>query len=535
MTLLANEGSGPGLGSLRACHCAECTHVRAGRWLELGMAGATLAVAGLIVVPLNVVIGLLLAGAGGIAAASAYSQLLRRSLRVRADLPVALHPKVSDAKLSERLRIRIRLGPEGDYRTDFDQVRGNLTIVATFGPPDRERARRRTPKRPPADRQDLRYTAGRLVLDGPLGIKASEDLPGPTIRLDGTTGQHPAFRAENPPASSQWPIDLDYELLTVPDITSGPFWITPSIVPESDKHELELDIQWVEFGPDPDRPLDLDVIESLQLRFPLSWGGARQVSPPATEGLIAGESMKSQGCHVLEWKQLSPSQAQRERRRLTIAVQFEDRISPEDELSGELEATMKGALSGIERLRLYSALGTHRRFSGSARVSTRIEAAFTLSLQSIRYQAVRVVPDLITDDNDLEAVAEEFHVVPDNETVVALTNAIGNAGYYVKRVIENPPRSGGRANQVQRYWDIAGRYYQSIYPIDFHIILIGEEVHTGDIRPEAGTTKVRIVVSGAYTDNEPDRYARIQEQWNQLHHVTTEALKRQASPGRAPE
>src|SRR6201999_2687355 len=102
-----------------------------------------------------------------------------------------------------------------------------------------------------------------------------------------------------------------------------------------------------------------------------------------------------------------------------------------------------------------------------------------------------------------------------DETVIALPNAMSRENYYVKRVIENPPRSGGRANRVQRYWDIAGRSYQGIYPVNFHVILIGEEDHRGDIRPEAGSTKVRIVVSGAYTDGDDDRYAHIETVWNQ--------------------
>ncbi len=115
-------------------------------------------------------------------------------------------------------------------------------------------------------------------------------------------------------------------------------------------------------------------------------------------------------------------------------------------------------------------------------------------------------------------------MVPGDETVIALTNAMSEDGYYVKHVIENPPRSGGRADLVQRYWDIVGRRYEGVYPIDFHIILTGEEVHTGDIRPERGTTKVRIVVKGAYTDNEMDK--SINNEWDQLRRLTQETLRR---------
>lgn len=75
---------------------------------------------------------------------------------------------------------------------------------------------------------------------------------------------------------------------------------------------------------------------------------------------------------------------------------------------------------------------------------------------------------------------------------------------------------------MQRYWDIAGRRYEGVYPIDFHVILTGEEVHSGDTRPESGTTRVRIVVKGAHTDDEMD--TRINDEWKRLRDLTGEIL-----------
>ncbi len=54
-------------------------------------------------------------------------------------------------------------------------------------------------------------------------------------------------------------------------------------------------------------------------------------------------------------------------------------------------------------------------------------------------------------------------------------------------------------------------------------VLTGEEVHTGDIRPESGTTKVRIVVKGAYTDDDMD--TRIGDEWKRLHELTLDTLR----------
>jgi hypothetical protein len=148
-------------------------------------------------------------------------------------------------------------------------------------------------------------------------------------------------------------------------------------------------------------------------------------------------------------------------------------------------------------------------------------------LETIRYQAVRVVPDRAAEDSDRDSYADEFAVVPGDETVIALTSAMSEEGYYVKHVIENPPRSGRRADLVQRYWDIGGRKYEGVYPIDFHIILTGEEVHGEGIRPESGTTKVRIVVKGSFTDRDMD--TRISDEWKRLRELTLETLGRRDS------
>jgi hypothetical protein len=238
------------------------------------------------------------------------------------------------------------------------------------------------------------------------------------------------------------------------------------------------------------------------------------------------------GRRSLEFKRLSPAKQKKEdqeRRatRLTLSIRFEGKIDPDDEISGRLKATMQGTLSGLTGVWLFNSLGARRGYVGAASIKTRVDANFRLSLASIRYQAVRVVPDRAAEDSDRDSYADEFAVVPGDETVIALTNAMSEEGYYVKHVIENPPRSGARADLVQRYWDIAGRRYEGVYPIDFHIILTGEEVHSGGIRPERGTTKVRIVVNGAYTDDEMD--TRIGDEWKRLRDLTLETLGRQDS------
>lgn len=533
--LFGREGFGPGLQKVRARHCGDCTHVRAGtagttrRWLAVGVAGAGLAAIGLIFVWLSPIVGLIFLLTGGISATWAYLHVRRGAARARIGMSVPLRPKVADVQVIEQLRGEITLtSDDGEYRTILEPVEGKISMILTFGQPDRDRVRRRRKSLKARD-ANVRYCAGCLVLRGPFGVRAGEQIDGAVLALDGDTSDYSVFRAEDPPSSSLWNFARRYELRAEPDISSGPVWITPSIIPESDRHALELDVQWVEFGPDEDKPLSLDMIEVLRLEFPVSWGEVHSwgilqdisVLPRAVSGLMPG------GRQSLELKRLCPAKQgkgdqERQATRLTLSIRFEGQVDPEDEISGRLEAAMKGTLSGVTGVWLFDPLGARRGHAGVADIKTRLDVNFRLSLASIRYQAVRVVPDRAAEDSDRDSYADEFAVVPGDETVIALTNAMSEEGYYVKHVIENPPRSGRRADLVQRYWDIAGRRYEGVYPIDFHIILTGEEVYSGGIRPERGTTKVRIVVKGAYTDDEMD--TRIADEWKRLRDLTLETL-----------
>jgi hypothetical protein len=519
--LLGREGAGRGLGADASHHCQDCRHVIAGRQLVLGVSGLALMVGGLIVVLVNLAPGLTLAVAGVLLTALAYLAARRNTARRRADLPLALQPKINKVRLTERLGVDISLAPQGRYRTSLRPVEGDIAVDLVFGRPDRNRLDRYTRKH--ATSRDTRFCAGCLVLHGPIDLAPQSDLPGPIRRLEGITGAYPVFRAEDPHASSPFPLALSYRLAREPVIREGPVWVTPSIVPESDQRALELDIQWVDLGPRDNR-LSLDVIELIQLRYPERWGEVEKASYRAIQSGSAEDCGGPEALRQVEWRQLPPTEEQRQDRQLKLTIRFEGKILAEDQVSGRLEATLKGALSGLDKVRLYSPLGKRRDDWRGAAIRTRIEADFKLSLRSIRYQDVLIVPErgAIEGENN----ADQFGVIPNDDMVVGLTNALSE-NYYVKRVIEHPPRSGGRADHVQRYWDIAGRCYDGVYPIEFHMVLTGEEIHRGGIRPVAGTTKITIVVQGAHSNDEMK--ARIKGEWEALHDLTRETMEALAS------
>ena len=205
-------------------------------------------------------------------------------------------------------------------------------------------------------------------------------------------------------------------------------------------------------------------------------------------------------------------------------MRFEDRIQLTDVITGSLAVSFRGALSGLEGVAFYDPLGERRTGLRDVDVKTEVTADVSLSLSGVRYQDVRVVPDQKKDDLLARPESHEYPgVIPDHETLIALTNAMSDDGYYVKWVIGHSPRSGDRANALNRAWDIGGRLYEGVYPVDFYVGLAGEEVYSGDIHAEAGNSKVRLSVKGAFASKEMEE--RIESVWDGLHEIVGETLK----------
>ncbi len=349
-------------------------------------------------------------------------------------------------------------------------------------------------------------------------------LPGGTsIAFRGAVAGHPLFSQVSGRPTGQWAVRLPYGLDETRKPGSVPVWLVPSLVPASDKRTLELDLHWVAL--DEGRPgekrreLALDRFELIELVVPTSWGNVERADPPAFIG-----NPESAAVRTIQWKQLPPG---RQPGSQTLTVRFEKQINLHDKLTGSLQALFRGTLSGITDVAMYRPTGAGWLQPPKSNVKMEASVDFELSLSSVRYQDVRVVPNDQKKDEDRRDTDNFSGVIPDHVTVVELTNGLSESGYYVKRVIENQPRRGARADMVNRYWDIAGRRYDGVFPIDFHVTLTGEEEHRGGIRASAGNTEVRLTVQGSYVDQKME--AQVEDEWDQLHEIVDAKLRDQAA------
>jgi hypothetical protein len=486
------------------------------------------AAAGLLMLFLLPLAGVILVlGSAGTAVWIRYADRRRdqAALRDRPSLPVI--PSIDSVEVREVLRGELVLDADGTYRTSVTPVDGHIKVEATFGRPDQDRLRQYCRKFRMTSRADVPFSAGYLVLCGRAGLEFTDRVGGGlVVPLAGMVGTQPFLASEDGPVSAKWQVRLGHRVTGVPGRSEIPLWLTPALMPESDQRTLLLDLQWLGNWPSAESSLDADRVERLTLHVPAAWGNVEYV-----EGATVGSRVDpDSGRRLIEWKQVSLNQ---DERRLTLAVHFEERISLTDVIKGSLVVSFRGALSGLEGVDLFEPLGGRRRGGKFTDVKTEVTADVELSLNGVRYQDVRVVPDPRKDDPVRIPETHEFPgVIPDHETLIALTDAMSGDGYYVKRVIENPPRDRGRADLVNRAWDVAGRRYFGVYPVDFHLVLTGEEVYGSDIRAEAGNTKVRLYVKGAFASKEMED--EIESVWYGLQGIISETLQQQCKPGRSP-
>ncbi len=442
-----------------------------------------------------------------------------------------LDPRVRKLTVVETLSATAHLDAPYDYRAKITDVRGRIRVEAVWGRAHWARLSAYRSSYRIQEDDELSLSAGSLVVRGPADLvlrpvdaESIKNLT--TIVLRPSTVEHAVLRPPGAHGDSQRTFEVAYEITEPEDGWTVPVWLTPTIVPESDRRALSLEVQWRACGPTDDG-LEIKALELLRVSVPAGWGEIEHFTGADTATISA----PGDGRRCIEWKKPPIERTSRGRCRLSIL--FDDRIDFEDQgdararVTGRLEARFSGAVSGAENVDLYSAGGVRRRSWARTKPTTLVKLDFDLSLAAVRYQDVRSVPDRARPEDSTKPEEESFEgVVPDHHTVALLTNNLSDEGYYVKRVVENPPQPGAKDGVLNRFWDIAGRLYDGVYPIDFHIILTGEEVHNGPFL--TGTTTARLTVRGTYATTEMEE--KVVREWSQLWERIRSSLS-SAAPG----
>lgn len=507
------------VGAARKHYCAGC--VPHARPLDAEMiAAATTTGLGAAVLPVQPVVGGVLVVAGAVRLAIRTVVGLRRRATQAADhgADLALNPNVRKLKARERIRGSAGFTADRRYESAVKDVVGSVKLDGHWSRAHRsvlDMHRRRTKTVP------TRVAAGHLVLHGPGRTRFRPMLDasangGPALVLKPIVADQSSLCGPAGHGDSRWQPEFKYDISPPEDGWKLPLWVVPNIAPELDRHVLELYVQWSTRAPEgTDKGVPLRSIATLEIDVPAHWGEVEYVTSldgDVTIGPPVPDEAGGVGLRKVTWRKV-PFDAAGDRGSARLAIRFSDRIDLDHVLRGRIEALFAGAVSGLTRVDLYRTDGAPAHLDGSRKLVTVVDVGLSLSLKGLRYQEHRAVPDRAQAEDVRRQETETFPgVVPDHHTVALLTNNLSDEGYYIIRVLENPAQSSLRPGSLNRLWDLAGRYYEGVYPIDFHLVLSGEEIHKG---PKAtGETTVALTVHGSYANPVMER--RVVEEWTRL-------------------
>ena len=486
-------------------HCEEHEHMVGGLG-GLMVIGIVIAVVGIIVAIFALVPGIVILLVGG--GTAGYDIVKRRrdhaTLTTAApDLPIFPHMRA--AHVTEYLTGGVELTKDG-YTSTVTGVSGEVTFSMTHAEWQQRLSKYRSKFRLPDD-APIGFNAGFALLQGKLGLEFAEGQPmvldegnGAWFRGNGT--DHDLFASGHGRPEGDWNPVARYKLQDGRKPAEIPLWIVPSLAPSSDQRTLEIDLHWTplldDSGP------EIEVFDLIRLEVPAACGLLESTEP---SNAATAPPNRDQPLRVIDWEQVPPKaevQFKYQFRQLQkrgsrpLKIRFENQIPVDATLSGRIEATFGGTLSGVTGVGLYLPGGRFTETQLLQSAKTKVTVDFSVNLDAVRYQADRLVPDESNTDDKDKHEPLKFPVTPNHNVIIKLTDAISKDGYYVKSVVQHAPyRDVGRTGVVNHGWDIAGRFYEGIFPVDFGIHVRGEEFQ-GASGPYAGNTTVQVTVKGAY-------------------------------------
>jgi hypothetical protein len=258
------------------------------------------------------------------------------------------------------------------------------------------------------------------------------------------------------------------------------------------------------------------------VRVPLNWGSIEYASGGYKLETDPWHQEGDDPIRVLTWERVPLSRRNQEAIYRVFTVKFERPIQLTDSIRGDVRVKFRNSLSGVTGIEYFTSGGKLSLLDEGVNIATIAEAYYDISLATLRYQKTLVFPNLQPampghagngeptdyisrqeETLDYSSLAPQVvtpriaAIAPNAETVVQLTNALSDAGFYIQWTVENRPHTGAAAGVTNRYWDIGGRYYQGVNPIDFHLMITGEQTNDQSA-PDGRKTMVSLSVKGAY-------------------------------------
>lgn len=468
-------------------------------------------------------LGVALGGIGQLLHWSFYSLAARRQ---RAPFP--LLPTWKKPVREEQVDLSIHQAADGNYSIEVGPVEGEIVLSGHLSQEDRERWRdsreRGTYGFGPLKFRPLKQLALRHadVALGFLALRAGStvemtsspaaDWNGGVCKLEDKAASFAYLEDEkaNRTVERRWSYrEVVQGRQNGKPQSASPVNITANFVARGSRQEIELCLQLRS-----DLQQQLHRVEHLTLMLNPAWGAVQKSKPsigvaPMRRGASGPET------NVHRWRRVRP---ENNKELPNFSIQLEHPLVAEDTLSGSFKLVLRGSLADLQVLGVYDALG-YVATTSTASNETVINGHFELSVASWGY------PQEASD----RAEVWQPGAIPDYRLTSALAGLLADQGYYVKQIEENPPTVSRAAAHVHhRAWDIKGRRYLGLQPVDFHLVVTGEEHYEEGDLPAWGNTQVDITAQGTAANDA--MIEQIQETTYQIKDIVQEAVGGLAEP-----
>lgn len=433
--------------------------------------------------------------------------------------PVPIEGQLDPISTSESGSGSIRLDAEGVYTPQFGEMKGKLLAPLRFSQADLSRYRayhQRAQWLGVTNVFEKEVLSGYLLL-GPadwrfLKQEVWEPHAVNIVRLSIPHKDGPLdWLLQNPDkVEKAWPIEYEYSVLDGTKDTNAsrlPLQVILSMRSASNRQGLELELEYTGkvAGQTPKV-----TIEQLDLWVPEYLGYIERHDPAGRIHQDKGSITSLPGMwQRITWRNLILASEQNYRQ--TVYIRFQNPIEPQTRLQGKMIIKIPAAFSGLAEVGFFTPWGTKRKVKFNP--ETRLDISLDLDLSRLKHQSRISQETKITGKG----------VVPNSDLVLKIARCLSQEGFYLKHIIENPARtSRDSAYQIYRYWDLGGRNYEGISPVDFHMVLLGSETHNKSKNIANSGTEVQITVQGVVTSDE--MAAHVQDVFDRLVNLVKSTL-----------
>jgi hypothetical protein len=261
-----------------------------------------------------------------------------------------------------------------------------------------------------------------------------------------------------------------------------PVWFKPVLEPQSAGRTLRLDFDFA------DQFAGSKRIRELTLSIPRNIFGGRQVKSPilGTNGRFYTDRW------VVEWIGWTLDAPGQRTRVPEVTFSF-----PVTEMDVPLEVTFEIELEG-NTLSKVDIQPEHIWLPNGKKVS-RSEVGVTLSKTVLLTGDAQIDPDAYSYQYEFSrsSSSTQNDIRLSSVTIKKVLEVLQNNDVHVKSVMQNPAVAEPQDPVLERQgWDILGRWYKELYPIDVHIVLsenrAEEETSTGGVVDVDITLRVRV-------------------------------------------